>query len=179
VKQKAPKPEPRGRASTKDQHAVKRLFDFQFGAVFDKSAEQLAPGDRHRLHALRLYYAYRHNGYVLAEALDLCTRNSVNPPIWVLESVSEGIQRFIAGSVTLPRALALTKRHREEYDQYRTEHEVMGAIRKRINADPKRRIAPACNTVAGTYGWTADAAEKAYRRFWKDFFDYVSGKRQA
>jgi hypothetical protein len=177
MKQKTPTPEPTGKVS--DAEAIKRLFtfgSFGLGAVFAKSANELPAGERHLINALRLFYSYRHNGFLLGEALDICTRHNVNPPAWVLVALNEGLQKFNKGYVSLERSLGFTKRHKEEYKQYREEHAVMGKVRELINADSRRRISPACRTVANRNGLIPDTLEKKYRRFWKGFFDFVRGK---
>lgn len=175
MKQKTAKPEPRGKTAGDD---VARFFTHQFVTVFSKPCDTLPSAELLQLQALALYFAYRHNGYVLAEALNLCTRNRTNPPAWVIESLNAGLQKFLNGRSTIRRALALSGRDREEYDQYRSQHEVMGAVRDRIDRDPKRKIATACNNIAGKHGWTPSAAEKAYRKFWKGFFEYVATNQQ-
>lgn len=178
MKQKTDKPEPRGRVSMSDGEAAMRMVIYQSDAVFGKTPDKLRAADQHQLKALQVYYAYRHNGFILAEALDLCTRNKVNPPAWILESINNGLRRYVRGAVTPTRALSLGKRDREEYRQYRQEHPVMIEVRGLINKDPKRKIKPACVTAAGRHRLKADAVEKAYRRFWQGFFDYVANSRQ-
>lgn len=173
MKQKTRAPEP---TSGNDATTIKRLFTFGFTSVYSKAVTDLPPGKRGVLNALRLYYGYRHNGFLLFEALDICAAHHVNPPAWVIEALNENFQRYQSGHVSLERALGLTKRDREEYGQYREQHEVMGKVRKLINADPRRRIAPACIKVAATTRTNPDTLEKQYRKFWRGFFDYVGGK---
>jgi hypothetical protein len=176
MKQKIITPEP---IKAADAAAMKRLFTFRLGAVFGKQPADLPAGKRRLLDALRLYFAYRHNGFVLVEALELCTAHGVNPPAWVLKGLAEGFQRFNAGRVSLERALGLTKRHREEYAQYRAEHAIMGEIRNLIEKDPRRRIAIACRQVTVKHRANPVTLEKQYRRFWRGFFDYVAGETGA
>lgn len=168
MKQKTPKPEPR---ATKEGKRITRQLMFRSPVTFPKTIEQSLPHQRQQLEALRHYFAYRHNGFVLAEALDLCVQWEINPPARVLIGINEGLQRFSAGSVTLSRALSLTKRDQQEYRQYRAEHEVMGEVRRRVNQG--QGIADACRKAARKHRQVAGAVEKQYHRFWKGFFDYV------
>lgn len=168
MKQKRPAAEPTT-ATTGDQ--AKRLFTYGFASIYGKKPEDLSRQEQHRLNALRLYFGYRHNGFLLVEALDLCASKHCNPPAWVLEGLQEGFTRF--GRVGLERALHLTKRDREEYRQYRTEGDVMREVRKAIAADPRRRIAPACLLVGTKHRLNPETLEKQYRRFWKGLFDHI------
>jgi hypothetical protein len=170
MKQKRPNPEP-VTATTGEE--VKRLFTYGFGAIYGKGLDDLGLDDRHRLEALRRYFAYRHNGFLLAEALELCVGQHCNPPAWVLEAFAEGFGRFQRGRVSLDRALHMTMRDEQEYRQYRAEGDMMRAVRKAIAEDPRRRIAPACLAVAAEKGLNPETVEKQYRRFWRGFFDYL------
>ena len=177
MKQKTPPPEPTG--TVRDAEAIKRRFTFgSFGAGtgFAKSVDKLPAGERRIINALRQFYAYRHNGFLLVEALDTCTQHNVNPPAWVLVAINEGLQRFNDSSVSLERALGMTKRHREEYSQYREQQPLMAEVQKIINRDPKRRITPACLSVATCKGLNEHTIEKQYRQMWRGFYDYVKEK---
>ena len=177
MKQKTPLPEP-NRAGP-DPEEIKRSMTFQIPGVFGKSADKLPAGERKIINALRRFYAYRHNGYLLAEALEICTRNHVNPPTWVLVSVTEGFQRFNDGEATLEQALHMDKRDRQEYRQYREQQPLMYELYKAINRDPKKRIQPACIELAMRKRLNPETVEKQYRNMWRGFFDYVYGKQPA
>jgi len=109
MKQKTPPAEPTGKVKVSDTEAIKRLFtfgSFGLGKMSTKSANELPAGEILLINALRLFYAYRHNGFLLVEALDICTRHDVNPPTWVLVGINEAFQKFNKGYVTLEVRLA-------------------------------------------------------------------------
>lgn len=174
MKQKTPLPEPTGKAL--DTETMRRQFTFQATEVFGESVDKLPARERHLINALRRFYAYRHNGFLLVEALEICTRNQVNPPTWVLVSINEAFQKFKEGHVTLERALCMGKQYKKEYGQYRQYRPLMAKVHKRINNDPKRRIRNACTYVANRNGMKPNTLEKYYRDMWLGFFDYVTGK---
>ena len=173
MKHSTPTPEPTT-ATTGEN--IKRLFTFRFPSVYGHGPEKMPAGAQGALNALRLYFAYRHNGFLLMEAVELCTRHKANPPAWVMEGLNEGFARFRKGRVSLERALRMTKGDRQEYEQYRAEGDVMREVRRTITADPRRRIAPACVSVAARRRINPETVEKAYRRFWRGFFDYIKGE---
>ena len=175
MKQKTPPTEPT-QAETHDTEAVNRLFTFRFETKFENSVDSLPNNERQVLNALRRFYAYRHNGFLLVEALDTCTRHKANPPTWVLEAINEAFQEFNEGYVTLERALLMGKRDREEYSQYRQQQPLMAEVRERINSDLKRDIRAACTHVANRNDMEPSTLEKQYRRMWLGFYDYVKGK---
>lgn len=174
MKQKSPNPEPI-RGSNPEE--MLRAFTFGLQGVFRNSVSKLPAGERHLLNALRLFYAYRHIGYVLTEALDICTRNRVNPPTWVLIAINEGFQRFNAGNISLERALHMGKRDREEYDQYRQQQPLMAQVRERVERDGiKKACRKVSNRMETDNRIDPDTLEKQYRRFWRDFYDFVKGE---
>ena len=177
MKQKTPPAEPTS-AETGDAEAVDRLFTFRFEAVFDKSVAKLPAGDRQVIGALRRFFAYRHNGFLLVEALDICTRHNVNPPVWVLVAINEGFQRFNDGNISLERALHMGKSHRQEYNQYREQQPLMAELHTIINRDPERNISDACLKLAMRKkpALNEHTLQKQYRRMWLGFYDYVKGK---
>jgi hypothetical protein len=174
MKQKTPPPEPTG--ADRDAETIRRYFDFQTTTAFGKSVDELPAGERHVIKALRLFYAYRHNGFLLVEALDICTRYNVNPPTWVLVALNEGFDKFKKGVVTLEKALHMGKSHKKEYNDYREQQPLMAEVQNLINRDPKISIPAACRKVANRSAPTAEDLEKKYRRMWLGFYDYVKGK---
>jgi len=173
MKQKTSKPEPKS-AESPDSETVLSIFNFGLQVRYGKHPEDLSEGDQRLLNALRLYYAYRHNGFLLIEALELCTRNNVHPPPWILESLNKGLQKLASGKVTIRLALNISERHRQEYDQYRGEHKSMREVRNLIAGGSK--ISPACKEIANRQkGLIPETVEKRYRRFWRGFFDYAEG----
>jgi hypothetical protein len=169
---KANRPKP---LKLQDAIAKHQSMDFPLAAVFAKSVDALPASAYFDLNALRLYFGFTHNGYVLAEALALCLSHKVNPPIWVLQGLSDGLEKFKTGHVTLQGALELSKRDQTDYEKFRTDHPVMRKVRKRMNKGED--ITPACKAVAVRHDREPDALIKAYRRGgWEEFFDYVSGK---
>jgi hypothetical protein len=177
MKQKTPPPEPiRGGPNPEE---LKRVFTFGFEGKFGKSVSDLPVVDRHLINALRRFYAYRHNGYLLTEAMDICVRNIVNPPTWVLIAINEGLQRFSQGNASLARALHMGKRDREEYDQYRQQQPLMVKVLERLDRDG---IKAACTHVSNQHHAATgkdvrpDTLEKQYNRMWRGFHDFVEGK---
>ena len=174
MKQKTPPPEPTG--ADRDAESISRYFDFQTTTALRKSVDNLPTGELHVISALRRFYAYRHNGFLLIEALDTCTRHNVNPPIWVLVALNEGFDKFNKGVVTLEKALHMGKQDKKEYDDYRDQQPIMAKVQKIINADPKRNISSACTKVANRNGMLPNTLERQYRKMWYGFFDYLSIK---
>ena len=169
MKKNVPTPEPiQGGPEEMD-----RIITFGLASHFGKDFTELPAGELHLVNALRRFYAYRHNGYVLAEALDICTKHHVNSPTWVLMGISEGFQRFNGGNVKLERALHMGKRDKEEYDQYRREQPLMAKVRERINAGDS--IIAACGYVENRGGPDRETLKKQYNRMWRSFYDYVKG----
>jgi len=172
MKKRTPKPEPRKPEEALDDAAIIRLVKFQENVVFEKSADQLDPADVADLRMNQMFYAYRHNDFVLIYALELCVLRKANPPIWVLESIMEKFLTIGTAEWPLSSVFTLSKRDREEFCQYTAELGVMIDVRDRIEQDPKRKILPACRYVANRRRQNPETLEKIYRRFWKGFFDY-------
>jgi hypothetical protein len=179
MKQTTPPPEPiRG-----ENEELLRALTFGLEVKFGGDISTMPAGERLLLSALRLFYANRHNGYVLAEAQDICVRNKVNPPTWVLIAINEGFQRFKDGGCD-PKKLAPTlhmgKEDLREYNQYREQQPLMAKVRERINKKPKEGLKEACRRVSNRMKpdnrIDPDTLEKQYTRFWRDFYDFVKGE---
>jgi len=174
VKKKVPPVEP----SINDYRgAMQRALTFRGSLVFTKSVTDLPEDELHLVRALQWFFAYRHNGFLLVEALEICTRHDVNPPSWVLVGFNDGFEKYKKGRVTLEQALGMTKRHKEEFDQYYQEQPIMEKLKKIIDSDPNRRIGPACFKLGVPENLNIDTLEKKFRRFWGGFYDYVDGRK--
>lgn len=172
MKKNVPPPEP----IQGGPEEIFQITTFGIGAHFGNDYNKLPAKELHQINTLRRFYAYRHNGYLLVEALGICTRHSVNPPVWVLTGMNEGFQTFNKGYVTLERALHMGARDREEYHQYRQQQPVMAKLRKRIDRYPEKHLKIALDHIANRNNIDVMVLEKQYNRMWRRFFDYLEGR---
>lgn len=177
MKQKRPPAEPQSASLGDDplsvSQALRAALKFGrsgLGGKYDKSCDSLPVEKQHQLKALGYYYAYTHNGYLLLKALELC--KGVNPPVWVLEALTDCFDEFRSGK-TLERSLLLGKRHREEYEQFYTDWPVMAEVWKQCQSG--KALSHACLNASDPQRRHPESIEKQYRKFWKGFFAYIAG----